>query len=132
MGLLNFRRGPAVLYRACVSSRLHNCELIVFFEAARDDRRKTLDHLLHTAWGVDVEADIEAYNVISEHELLNSWCVGPVGDARLFETSAGPDGIGYVPPWRVQFLVSPPTLGRLLVAQANLPLPAERSAEVPG
>lgn len=116
--------GQLVLYRAVVDSRKHNMEMVVFFEAARERRHEVLNHLLHTAWAVDVEADVQAYNVCSEQELItdHAWGDACTGDLRLFECGTGPAGVCYVQPWRVQFFVNPTTLQRLLLAYWQVPL----------
>ncbi|MGK2899981.1 MAG: hypothetical protein ACSLE9_15075 [Burkholderiaceae bacterium] len=94
-------------------------ECVVFFESpsvpAAGARLATL---LSEAWSAPKDC-IEAYNVRTEHELLSDWAFGDAstGDARLFEVSCGPNGIGYVEAARTLVLVRPATLRRLAQAR---------------
>lgn len=111
--------GLPCLYRAMVSSRKHEAELIVFFEAVRNKRVETLDRLLHAAWAVDVEADLEVYNLCSESELLNEWALGAqeTGDMRLFEIGSHYGQPMYADPAGTLMMVTPAVLTRLYAAQ---------------
>jgi hypothetical protein len=91
----------------------------VFFEATHNQRGQLLDHLLHAAWAVDVETDLDAYNLCSESELLNEWALGEAetGDMRLFETGSSYGLPMYADPARTLMMVTPATLARLHAAQ---------------
>lgn len=94
-------------------------ECVVFFEAPCMQVADTkLISLLSETWAAPKDY-IEAYNVNPEHELLGTRAFGDAstGDARLFETSWGPNGIGYVEAERTLMFVRPSTLRRLVAAR---------------
>lgn len=94
-------------------------ECVVFFEAPSQQVAGTkLIALLSEAWAAPMDC-IEAYNVNPEHELVRGWASGDetTGDARLFETSCGPNGIGYIEAERTLMFVRPSTLRRLTAAR---------------
>jgi hypothetical protein len=119
-----------MLYRA-IASIVHSAdtpirtlldepEVLVFFEAAGDATRvATLERLLSAAWGLPRER-VDAYNIVGEAEQLSHWATGDMstGDARLFESGCGPDGITYHERDRTLMFVRPQTLRRLVLAQA--------------
>lgn len=95
-------------------------EVLVFFEAADAATRwPTLQRLLSDSWGVPPDR-VEAYNIVSDAEQLLAWATGDwsTGDARLFESGCGPDGVTYHERDRTLMFVRPNTLRRLVKAQA--------------
>jgi hypothetical protein len=119
-----------MLFRAIASIRhtpdtpilnlLNEPEVLVFFEAADEASRvPTLERLLSEAWGVPIDR-LDAYNIVSDHEQVLAWATGDwrTGDARLFESGCGPDGVTYHQRERTLMFVRPQTLRRLVVAQA--------------
>lgn len=123
-------RLPVQLYRAMVYSPLHKIDMAVFFEAPRSQRMAVLEQLLNLAWKVDPSTDVSIENLISEHELLDSWAMGDIstGDLRLFEIGIGAHGLTYLRPAQVQYFVNPLTLLRLQQALSQLPTPAKVTA----
>lgn len=100
-------------------------EVMVFFEAATAEASgATLLRLLGLAWGC-TPADVDFYNLESEHELRRMYGDDAPGDAALW-VSGSHHGPLFQDLDRVLVLVRPLTLRRLLAArQAAVPL-AER------
>ena len=109
-------------YAYTTSGPLDETEVAIFFHApSRAAAWPTLQTLLTTAWNVNADA-LDAYNFFPESELLGEHAAGDAstGDARLFESGAGPNGISYLDPQRTLMFVRPATLRRLLAAQQKV------------
>jgi hypothetical protein len=95
-------------------------EVMVFFEAGTTESqaRRMLFTLLAVVWAVPPHR-VDAYNLSSEHELLETHALGTpeTGDARLFEVGFGPSGAHYADVSRTQLLVGPKLMPRLVSAQ---------------
>ncbi len=61
-------------------------------------------------------------NVLTEAEVLRDWAMGDstTGDARLFESGFGPDGVSYFDPRRALYLLDPGTAARLYRAASTV------------
>jgi hypothetical protein len=111
------------LHRAIVSSSHHNAELVVFFEVHgwAGPVYAHLEATLARLWNVQHD-DLDIYNVHSESELkTEAFGDASTGDSRLFEVGFCDGRVVYAKRATTQFLVSPPTLARLLAAQQGLP-----------
>ncbi len=111
-----------ILYRAC-AARTDNTdpEVWVFFECPPlVEPEHALTTMLSVIWFARSE-DIEVCNLLSEQELLTTWCISAsarCGAARLFETGIGDGGrVHYADAERTLFLVGSPTLARLIEGQ---------------
>lgn len=73
---------------------------------------------------------IEAWNVLSEPELLRDWAMGEesTGDARLFERGFDRDQVTYLDPGRALYLVDAATSARLHRAARRVPTTAQLAA----
>ena len=102
-------------------------EVMVFFESATPEASgATLLRLLGLAWGCS-PADVDFYNLETEHELRRMYGDDAPGDAALW-VSGSHHGPLFQPEERVLMLVRPLTLRRLRAARrAAAPL-AERQA----
>ena len=114
------------LFRAIVSSRRLNAEMLVFFDLtgmSAERAGSTLEAALCLLWD-ETPDGLVIYNLHSEREALEEWALGPAatGDVRLFESGCAYGTVLYHEPANTLMLVRPRTLRRLQSAQAKLPI----------
>lgn len=110
---------------APISGPLSYGEATVFVEASSvNQATQRLRQGLSAAWGVPADS-IDWYNLWNERYLAALHT--STGDAALFETGFGPDGVHYTRELPVM-LVRPSTAARLYAVFCALPAGAGRSA----